>query len=86
VSDYTAEILAEVARAKTRDGVVAVYAQAIASWRDSTDWSRVNEAIMTRWSKAGLAYIKAQAWKVGGSRASWSASPFGAVEVGYDES
>jgi len=31
---------------------------------DQTDWKAVNEAIIQRWSKSGLNYIKERAWKI----------------------
>jgi len=31
--------------------------------RENIDWEKVNMAIIERWSKSGLQYIKNQAWK-----------------------
>ena len=31
--------------------------------RENIDWEKVNMAIIERWSKSGLEYIKTQAWK-----------------------
>lgn len=31
--------------------------------REKIDWLKVNTAIINRWSKAGLKYIKEKAWK-----------------------
>lgn len=31
--------------------------------REKIDWSKVNAAIIERWSKSGLQYIKNRAWR-----------------------
>ena len=70
MTDHTATLLAAIAAAKKRDDVVPAYAAGIASFqrshitRDATDWSRVNRAIIERWSDAAISYIKDKAWKV----------------------
>ena len=33
---------------------------------DSEAWKRINQAIISRWSLAGLEWIKARAWERGG--------------------
>jgi len=33
--------------------------------REKIDWQKVNAAIIERWSKSGLKYIKERAWKGG---------------------
>lgn len=50
-------------RCKVREDAALVYAQALHS-RDPIDWPSLNRAILKRWSRAGLAYIKARAWKI----------------------
>lgn len=49
--------------AKSRDDVVPLYADAIQS-REWTDWGAINGAIIDRWSRNALSYIKAKAWKL----------------------
>lgn len=44
-----------------RRDVAQSYALAMKS-SEATDWALVNQAIIKRWSKSGLAYIKRQAW------------------------
>ena len=44
-----------------RRTVAKTYALALRS-SESTDWSAVNTAIITRWSVSGLEWIKRQAW------------------------
>ncbi len=52
-------------RAVTRRMVALTYAFAICSSEHSTiDWSRVNKAIIERWSPHALEWIKREAWKL----------------------
>ena len=47
----------------TRDVVANVYGMAIMSSEARTlNWRRVNEAIIARWSRSALEYIKRRAW------------------------
>jgi len=46
----------------TRDNVAHDYAMAMIFGKD-IDWEKVNHAIMNRWSKSALVYIKTKAWK-----------------------
>jgi hypothetical protein len=46
-----------------RDSVAATYALALQT-SVSTDWLKVNQAIIARWSMSGLEYIKKRAWKL----------------------
>lgn len=46
----------------TRDEVALVYALALRTNFD-TDWSKVNAAIIERWTPSALEYIKRKAWK-----------------------
>lgn len=47
----------------TRDDIAQTYAMAlVSSW--PTDWKKANAAILERWSKSGLEYIKVRAWKI----------------------
>ena len=54
-------------RKMTRDDVAVTYRQAIVSEQHfdcvTIDWSRVNKAIVRRWSLSALKYIKENAWK-----------------------
>jgi len=42
----------------TRDNVASSYALAMRVTSRKVDWSRINRAIVARWSMAGLVYIK----------------------------
>ena len=47
----------------TRKDVALTYAFAMRS-ADDVDWPIVNQAIIERWSMAGLKFVKEQAWKL----------------------
>ena len=47
-----------------RNQIALLYAQLIDTQLKETNWEKVNQAIMDRWSEAGLAYIKNRAWKL----------------------
>ena len=52
-------------KAVTRRMVALTYAFAVcSSERASIDWSRVNKAIIERWSPHALEWIKREAWKL----------------------
>lgn len=53
-----------VSEAKTRRDLIEPYAVAITTALDSTDWPAVNRAIIARWSKSALEYIKVRAWRI----------------------
>jgi hypothetical protein len=59
------EILTTIENAKRRDDVVPEYADLIRRGTDVTmqQWRDVNMAIIDRWSKSAVGYIKRQAWK-----------------------
>ncbi len=44
-----------------RKDVAITYAMALRS-SDQPDWAKINAAIMARWSRSGLEWIKRQAW------------------------
>lgn len=48
-----------------RNDIAITYRLAMEAERDkreSIDWAKVNAAIIARWSKSGLQYIKKRAW------------------------
>jgi hypothetical protein len=47
-----------------RNEVAEEYAKMLRRWGLSADYRGVNEAILQRWSPAGLKYIKTRAWKI----------------------
>jgi hypothetical protein len=47
-----------------RDDVALTYAFGLRDTPDEIDWSKVNHAIIDRWSMAALKYIKERAWKL----------------------
>lgn len=58
-------LLTEIADKSLKRGDIALtYRLAMASSeRDRVDWAKVNRAIIQRWSKAGLTWIKKEAWR-----------------------
>lgn len=59
----TNALLAEIARkTSTRDDVATLY-RLVMSAPLKTDWTAVHHAIILRWSRSALKYIKQQAWK-----------------------
>ena len=60
----TAELMEAIEGAKIRADVVLAYREAISLSMDGVviDWSDVNRAVITKWSKSGLGWIKAKAW------------------------
>lgn len=62
----TDTLLREIAVPKIRQKDVAVvYAMAMLS-SEETDWRRVNDAIIARWSRSGLERVKIMAHKIWG--------------------
>lgn len=47
----------------TRNQLAPIYALAFPC-SDDVDWQKVNLAIVKRWSRNGLQYIKRRAWKI----------------------
>jgi hypothetical protein len=62
----TATLLQEIAEpGLKRNDIALTYRMAMeSSERQLVDWPKVNEAIIKRWSLAGLIYIKNRAWKL----------------------
>lgn len=61
--DTTNTLLREIADpAMKRKDVALTYALAIRS-SVATDWEMVNRAIMARWSRYALEWIKSRAWR-----------------------
>ena len=58
----TEKLLAVIAAAKVRADVVPHYLPHETGWTD-IDYRTVNAAIVSKWSWAGLHWIKQQAWK-----------------------
>jgi hypothetical protein len=54
-------ILNEIAQGLRRKDIAKTYALALRS-SYPTDWAKVNSAIIERWSRSGLEWIKKQAW------------------------
>jgi hypothetical protein len=60
--DFVAWIFNEIEDSVyTRKDVARTYA--ILIQKGHKDWSAINTAIMKRWSKSGLLWIKTEAWK-----------------------
>ena len=57
----TETLLDEIAQGAPRKAVAQTYRLAMQSSLP-TDWKRVNEAIIARWSVSGLTWIKKHAW------------------------
>jgi len=68
LEEVFARILPAIEEAKARDELVDVYAELIAAsvkvgGTDRPEVPEVNLAITAKWSKAGLLYVKGEAWK-----------------------
>jgi hypothetical protein len=62
LGNCTQHLLREIADKEfTRRDVAQSYALAMRS-SEETDWTKVNRAIIDRWSVSALEFIKAQAW------------------------
>ena len=62
--NVTGTIINEITVLKLKQSDVAkTYALAIISQED-IDWKKINQEIMNRWSKSGLARVKRMAWKI----------------------
>lgn len=59
----TEQLLETITGAKKRTDVVPAYRKGIIENRAAIDWPKVNFAIMERWSRSALIFIKTQAWK-----------------------
>jgi hypothetical protein len=64
LADCQGVLLDEIADPKMkRLDVAKTYCLALrSSERDTIDWTKVNEAIIARWSKSALLWIKERAW------------------------
>ena len=64
LTDTTNTLLREIEDpAMRRKDVAQTYALALrSSW--PTDWGKVNRAILARWSRSALDWIKTRAWKL----------------------
>lgn len=63
LDDCTNTLLREIASQEMKQKDVGLtYALAIRS-DETTDWAKVNEAIVSRWSLSGLERVKKMAWK-----------------------
>jgi hypothetical protein len=59
--DCTNTILHEITMGLKRKDIAKTYRLALQS-SYPTDWAKVNAAIIERWSRSGLEWIKQQAW------------------------
>lgn len=64
LENITNTILSEIAMPKLKQSDIAkTYALAIVS-DEKIDWSAINQAIITRWSRSGLNRVKQMAWHI----------------------
>ncbi|HDZ26274.1 hypothetical protein LCGC14_0911000 [marine sediment metagenome] len=63
--DCTNVLLREIVMKEAKQKHIACTYRLALQSTDKTDWRKVNQAIMERWSKAGLKRIKEWAWKGG---------------------
>lgn len=64
MENITNTILHEIATPQLMQADVAkTYALAIKS-SEKIDWSAINQAIITRWSRSGLNRVKRMAWRI----------------------
>jgi hypothetical protein len=62
--------LEQIPLAKDRKAASDLYAQAIRSeFSAHYDWAAINRAIVRRWSRSGLIWIKNRAWKIAQGKA-----------------
>lgn len=57
----------EIGVCRTRNDAAAIYAKALRLWAGSYyvgAWEGLNKAILDRWSRSGLIFIKEKAWKL----------------------
>lgn len=47
-----------------RDDIAIEYARLIRDEYATTDWGAINTQILMRYTKSGLTYIKARAWRI----------------------
>ena len=79
--DMTEAILQFVTPEARRNDMVSLYGTVILFGHFAkppqmrADWSKVNHAIIERWSVAGLTYIKKRAWKLAEKRAKELTAP-----------
>ena len=58
----TSTLLSEIEHKELkRNDIAKTYALALRS-SETTDWAKVNAAIIKRWSRSGLVFIKESAW------------------------
>lgn len=63
----TQVILNEIAQGISQKSVALSYAMAIkseAQGADEPDWPAINQAVIARWSRAGLIRVKNRAWRI----------------------
>lgn len=62
--DVEGSLMREIADPRmTRDDVALSYAFGLRE-QEAVDWPKVNKAIIERWSRAALTYIKTKAWNL----------------------
>ena len=64
IGDPENQILREIEEGHTRRSIALTYAFCIRDHQSVVDWGRINKAIIKRWSKSGLQFIKRMAWKL----------------------
>lgn len=61
----TETILREIAQAEMkRTDVAMTYAMCLTMADDYVDWPSINAAIIERWSRSGLEWVKREAWRL----------------------
>ena len=64
LASCTSTLLREIGdKTIKRNSLAVTYALALQS-SEPTDWAAVNRAIIARWSKSALEYIKRRAWAI----------------------
>lgn len=59
----TDELLASIEHSKKRDDVIRAYSACLPCW-PGVNKKTVDAAITTKWSAAGLTYIRQKAWRI----------------------
>ena len=64
LADPQGHLLREIADPAMKRRDIAMSYRMAATWQpDEVDWPAVNTAIISRWSPAGLDWIKKEAWR-----------------------
>ena len=64
IGDPENQILREIKEGHTQKSITLTYAFCIRDHQHNVNWTRINKAIIKRWSMSGLNNVKRIAWKL----------------------